>query len=60
MLLFYITPKITYPAGSRDEDVHNRFVAKMDMHLFSNFHVRSILVGDRPHPFSGYNRLTKH
>ena len=32
----------------------------MDMHLFSNFQVRSVLVGDRPHPFLGYERLTSY
>ena len=29
----------------------------MDMFLFSNFQVRAVLVGDRPHPFSNYERL---
>ena len=29
----------------------------MDMHLFSNFQVRAVLVGNRPHPFSNYERL---
>ena len=53
-------PKITYPAGSRDEDDNKRFVKKMDMHLFSNFQARSVLVGDRPHPFSGYERLAQY
>ena len=53
-------PKIVYPAGSRDEDANKRFVQKMDMHLFSNFQVRSVLVGDRPHPFSDYARLLQY
>ena len=53
-------PKIVYPAGSRDEDVNKRFVSEMDMHLFRNFQVRSILIGDRPHPFSGYKRLKQY
>ena len=53
-------PKIIYPAGSRDEDANKRFIKKMDMHLFRNFQVRSVLVGDRPHPFSEYERLTQY
>ena len=53
-------PTLTYPAGSRDEDKNNRFVKSMDMYLFTNFQVRAILVGDRPHPFSGYVRLTEY
>ena len=52
-------PKILYPAGSRDEETNQHFLTKLDNYLFSNFHVRSILVGDRAHPFSGYNRLTE-
>ena len=27
------------------------------MFLFSNFQVRAVLVGERPHPFSNYERL---
>ena len=53
-------PKILYPAGSRDEDVNKRFIKQMDMYLFGNFQVRSILVGDRPHPFSDYARLAQY
>ena len=53
-------PKLEYPAGSRDEEVNKRFLKKMDMHLFSNFQVRKVLVGDRPHPFSGYDRLAEY
>ena len=30
------------------------------MHLFSNFQVRKVLVGDRPHPFADYERLTQY
>ena len=32
----------------------------MDMYLFTNFQVRAILVGDRPHPFVGYTRLAEY
>ena len=53
-------PKITYPAGSRDEEVNKRFIKEMDMHFFSNFQVRQVLVGDRPHPFLGYDRLAQY
>ena len=54
------SPDITYPAGSRDEEKNNRFVEAMDMYLFTNFQVRAILVGDRPHPFVGYTRLAEY
>ena len=53
-------PHLSYPAGSSDEVENKRFTKRMDMFLFSNFQVRSILVGDRPHPFSGYERLSQY
>ena len=53
-------PKILYPTGSRDEETNQHFLKQLDMYLFSNFQVRSILVGDRPHPFSGYSRLSQY
>ena len=50
-------PNLTYPAGSIDERTNKRFLKEMDMFLFSNFQVRAVLVGQRPHPFSDYERL---
>ena len=52
-------PNLKYPAGSTDERVNNRFLKQMDMFLFSNFQVRAVLVGDRPHPFSNYAPLAQ-
>ena len=53
-------PKLSYPAGSRDEDVNRRFLRRMDMYLFSNFQVRQVLTGQRPHPFLNYPRLKQY
>lgn len=56
--LFKIAPpNLKYPAGSIDERANKRFLKEMDIYLFSNFQVRVVLVGDRPHPFSNYERL---
>ena len=51
------SPNLKSPAGSVDERTNNRFLKEMYMFLFSNFQVRAVLVGDRPHPFSNYERL---
>ena len=53
-------PKLVYPAASRDERVNTRFVKQMDMYLFKNYQVRSVLVGERPHPFADYPRLKQY
>ena len=53
-------PKLVYPSGSQDEETNDRFTKRMDMYLYQNFQVRSILVGDRPHPFSEYLRLKQY
>ena len=52
-----VAPNLKYPAGSIDERANKRFLKDMDIFLFSNFQVRTVLVGDRPHPFSNYERL---
>ena len=52
-------PGITYPAGSRDKKVNDRFVSRMNMFLNRNFLVRSALSGVTPHPFSNYERLNQ-
>ena len=49
-----------YPAGSRDERANKRFIKEMDMYLFRNFQVRSVLVGERLHPFGDYARLKQY
>ena len=56
----YRPPSITYPAGSRVESTNKRFVKCMDMYLFQNFIVRSVMVGKIPHPFLGYRRLNDY
>ena len=53
-------PKLVYPSGSQDEETNDRFTKRMDMYLYQNFQVRSILVGDRPHPFAEYTRLKQY
>ena len=53
-------PNLTYPSGSQDEAINDRFMKRMDMYLFQNFQVRSILVGERPHPFAEYPRLNQY
>ena len=53
-------PKIVYPAGSRDEEINQRFIKQMDMYLNRNFLVRSIMKGDTPHPFLYYERLEQY
>ena len=53
-------PKLSYPAGSRDEDVNRRFVTQMDMYLHQNYLVRSVLIGETPHPFSNYPRMQQY
>ena len=59
--LFNIAPpKLKYPAGSRDEDTNKRFIKKMDHYLFRSYHVRSVLVGEREHPFQNYPRLQEY
>ena len=59
--LFNIAPpKLKYPAGSRDEDTNKRFIKKMDHYLFRSYHVRSVLVGEREHPFQNYPRLQQY
>lgn len=46
--LFKIKPShLTYSAGSSDETTSKRFTKHMDMYLFDNFQVHSVLVGDR-------------
>ena len=56
----YRPPNITYPAGSRVESTNKRFLKCMDMYLFQNFIVRSVMVGTIPHPFLGYKRLNDY
>ena len=59
--LFKISPpKLKHSAGSRDEEINKRFLKKINMYLFSNFQVHKVLVGDRPHPFLGYDRLAEY
>ena len=53
-------PKLKYPAGSRNEDINNRFCKRMDHYLFRSFHVRDVLVDNRPHPFSSYKPLQRY
>ena len=39
-------PNLTYPSGSQDEATNERFKKLINMYLFQNFQVRSVLVGD--------------
>ena len=55
-----VPPKLKYPAGSQEQSVNDRFLKRMDMYLFSNYQVRSVLVGSRPHPFLNYPRLKEY
>ena len=56
----YRAPDLIYPAGSRVEAVNKRFIKCMDMYLFQNFIVLSIMVGSIPHPFLSYQRLNNY
>ena len=53
-------PALSYPAGSRDDAVNDRFILQMDMYLNRNYLVRSVISGETPHPFSVYDRLNEY
>lgn len=55
-----VSPKLVYHVTSRDESVNKCFIKQMDMYLFKNYQVVSVLVGEHPHPFVNYPRLKQY
>ena len=52
-----VASNLKYPTGSINERTNERFLKDVHIYLFSNFQVHVVLVGERPHPFSNYDRL---